>query len=62
MHLIPDRGANLPHDTEQPSPCPTITEPAHSTAHMPQLESPRTTTKDSTWHNKDPAKLRLDPA
>ena len=45
MHLTPGRGAKLPHDTEQPSPCPTVTEPAHSAAHTPQLESPRTTAK-----------------
>ena len=62
MHLITGQGAKIPHDTEQPSLWPTVTEPARSAAHMPQLESPCTTTKDSTWHNEDPAKLRLDAA
>ena len=45
---IPGRRTKIPHVMEQLSPSAPNTE-----AHMPQLESPRATTKDSTWCNKD---------
>ena len=43
--LIPGWETKIPHTTEQPSPHATTTEPLHSGAQAPQLQSACTPTK-----------------
>ena len=51
-------GTKIPHAAGQLSPCATTTEPAHSRAHAPKLESlhaQRTATREKPTHcNEDP--------
>ena len=48
---IPGRGTKIPHAAGQLSPHASTTELAHSRAHVPQLESPCTTTTEPMCHN-----------
>ena len=52
--LIPSWKTKIPHAMEQLSPHPATTEPAHSGACVPQLESPYTTVKDTACTMKIP--------
>ena len=45
---IPGQGTKIPHAMEQLSSCHTATEPAHSVAHVPQLESLCAPVEDTT--------------
>ena len=40
LGLVPGWGTKISHAVEQPSPCDATTEPVHSGACVPQLESP----------------------
>ena len=42
---IPGQGTKIPHAAGQLNPSAATTEPAHSGARAPQLDSPRTATK-----------------
>ena len=54
--LIPGQGTKIPHAAGQLSLCATTTEPMRSGARMPQLESPRATTrKKPVRHQEEPA-------
>ena len=54
--LTPGQGTRISHAAGQLGLRATTTELGHSRARAPQLErSPRTSTKDSACHNKDPA-------
>ena len=84
---IPGRGTKIPHAKGQLSPCttttelsrlnerarvPQTTEPTHSGAHTPQLQSPRTLERENlhtttrerpVHHNKEPThRNKKDPA
>ena len=52
MGSIPSLGTKIPHAVEQVSPCIATTETARFGTHRPQLESPCTAKKESTWHTK----------
>ena len=54
--LIPGRGTNSPHVTAQLNPHAQLVKLVHSRAHVPQLESPRATRKDSTRLKEDPTR------
>ena len=71
---IPGQGTKIPHAAKQLSPHAATTEPAHSGAHVPQLESsraacteahvlwsPRTTTRESAHRNKRSQRPQLRP-
>ena len=55
MGSISGQGTKIPYASEQLNPPAATTEPAHSGACVPQLESPCTAVKDLSCHNEDPA-------
>ena len=50
---IPDQETKIPQAKGQLNPSTAATEPTHSRAHTPQLESPHVL--EAVLHNKDPA-------